>query len=491
MSEPTTTTLRETILRQCLAADPSPWYAKEYAEATATDRERLYSPLNDLRLAQLVQLTEWVQGKGQGYVITPLGKEVLNDPASLARLRDGKSLRPSAATSEEPTHPAGGSTRFERGEAARRAFYEPFAPRVIPTLIVVNVLAFFISIAVAAASNATPRDFLHQGDLPTLRKVGVLDAPDLARGEWWRLLTNCFLHFGLLHLAVNMTALVMLRRGEALWGPGRFLALYLIAGVCGSCVAIFVNPGTPDAPTYLAGASGALWGVMIGEAVWVLIHRSHLPPNDVRRWLQQLAFTLVLNVGVSLMPGVSAAAHLGGGVAGAIAALFLQVRQYGSPSRKTVAGVQLALLPVVFLLGLWIALEQDHRLQPFRAQVYREQVVSRLEKLPTALENLEAPAEALHRQESSKRDMIELIRVRDGLGGLVKQANDAKDWLEKNAPAGPAKPLQEKAVALLNALVAYAEALDKRAGGIEVANVNELRKDWQDAKLAWTIATGK
>src|SRR5262245_45020728 len=113
MSEPTATTLRESILRQCLAADPSPWYAKEYAEATATDRERLYGPLNDLRLAQLVQLTEWVQGKGQGYLITPLGKEVLNDPAALARLRDGKSLRPEAETSEEPTRPLTGSTRFE------------------------------------------------------------------------------------------------------------------------------------------------------------------------------------------------------------------------------------------------------------------------------------------------------------------------------------------------------------------------------------------
>jgi hypothetical protein len=44
---------------------------------------------------------------------------------------------------------------------------------------------------------------------------------------------------------------------------------------------------------------------------------------------------------------------------------------------------------------------------------------------------------------------------------------------------------------LLNTLVAYAEALDKRAGGVEVDNVNDLRKDWQEAKLAWTLTTGK
>ena len=490
MSEPTATTLRETILRQCLAADPNPWYPKEYAEATASDRERLYGPLNDLRLAQLVQLTEWVQGKGQGYLITPLGKEVLNDPTSLARLRDGKGLAPAAAPAES-TRPTTGTSRFERGEAARRAFYSPGAPRIVPTLILINILAFLISIAVAAASNATPRDFVHHGDLPTLRKVGVLDAPDLANGEWWRLLTNCFLHFGLLHITLNMTALILLRRGEALWGPGRFLVLYLIAGVCGSCVAIFFNPGSPSAPTYLAGASGSLWGVMIGEAVWVLINRSHLPTHDVRRWFQQFFFVLVLNVGVSLMPGVSAAAHLGGGVAGAIAALLLQVHQHGSQSRKTVAGVQLALLPMVFLLGLWMAMQKDHRLQPFMAQVYQEQVTSRLEKLPPAFGLLEGPAEALHLQQSSKRDMIELKRVRDGLGGLVKQANEAKEWLEKGAPVESAKPLKDKALRLLTTLVAYAEALDKQAGGVEVDNVNDLRKDWQEAKLAWTLTTGK
>ena len=45
MSDEFTTPVRETLLRQCLAADPGPWYPKDYAEKTGTDRESLYGPL--------------------------------------------------------------------------------------------------------------------------------------------------------------------------------------------------------------------------------------------------------------------------------------------------------------------------------------------------------------------------------------------------------------------------------------------------------------
>src|SRR5262249_52647075 len=122
MSEPVEP-LRETVLRQALAVAPNPWYPKQYAADSGADLESLYGPLTDLRLANLVELTEWVPGKGQGYILTPLGKEVLNDPVFLARLREGK-------TAVEPPPPpdpvaaADRPTRFERGEEARRAFYE-------------------------------------------------------------------------------------------------------------------------------------------------------------------------------------------------------------------------------------------------------------------------------------------------------------------------------------------------------------------------------
>jgi rhomboid family protein len=232
MSEPAATSIRETVLRQCLAADPNPWYPKEYAEKAGIDREGLYGPLNDLRVANLVQLTDWVKGKGQGYLITPLGREALSDPASLAQLREGQ---PPVPAQLAPAPELTGTTRFERGEAARRAMFMPGPVRVIPVLILVNLVVFAGSFAVAVRSvGVDAMKFLGSGDVLALRKVGAVGAPELAHGDWWRLLTSCFLHYGLVHLMMNMFTLALVRRVESLWGSGRFLVLYLLCGVCGS-----------------------------------------------------------------------------------------------------------------------------------------------------------------------------------------------------------------------------------------------------------------
>src|SRR4051812_27553743 len=146
MSEPAPPSIRETVLRECLAADPNPWYPREYADKVGIDREGLYGPLNDLRVANLVQLTDWVKGKGQGYLITRLGREVLSDPAFLAQLRAGRTTAPAPVA--PPPAPAG-ATRFERGEAARRALFEPGVSRVVPALLLANIMAFAGSFAVA------------------------------------------------------------------------------------------------------------------------------------------------------------------------------------------------------------------------------------------------------------------------------------------------------------------------------------------------------
>jgi rhomboid protease GluP len=487
MSDTTATSIRETLLRECLASDPTPWYPREYAEKTGADREILYGPLNDLRIANLVQLTEWVHGKGQGYVITPLGKEVLENPLFLAQLREGRSLaKPSAAT-EVPV----AKNRFEIGEAVRRAVYLPGPVRMVPILILINLIAFAGSFAVAYRSGIGAWQFLSGRGVEALHKSGALGADDLARGEWWRLITNCFLHFGLLHITLNMFSLALLSRVESLWGSGRFLILYLTCGLCGSCAGIYYHPGDEVKLVYLAGASGALWGVMASEAMWLLLHRSHLPPGDVRRWLNQLFFTLLLNVGVSMLPGVSAAAHFGGAFAGAIAAVLLQMHRFGPPAKRALAGLLLALLPTLFLLGLGMAMEYDSRLQPFLVRVNREQIDEKIGKLPTNLDDLESKAEKLHLQESAKRDYAELARVRDGLSGLIKQAKETQDWVKRWSPVGRAKAMREAALAMLDVLIPYAEALDSHAGGVVVGDLNEKRQKWQDARVAWTQAMAK
>lgn len=489
MTDTAATNVRETVLRQCLAADPHPWYPKDYARAAGIDRESLYGPLNDLRVANLVQLTDWVPGKGQGYVLTMLGREVLSDPIALAQLQDA--ALPVATASGPATIPADRATTFDIGEAARQAFFAPRRVRVVPLLLLANIVAFAGSLAVAARSGIDPWEFLGQGSPLALDRVGALTAQGIAQGEWWRLVTNCFLHYGLMHLLMNMTTLFLARRVEVLWGSGRFLSLYLISGICGSCVAVFWNPGEGGKITVLAGASGALWGVMTSEIVWLVLNRSHFQPGEIRLWTQQLLFSLLLNVGVSMLPNVSAAAHFGGGAAGVLCAFLLRAHKFGATPGRSMAGALLLFLPLLFVFSLSAAMESDRRLQPFVAGVYREQVTERIGGLPARLDELEPRAERVFHQATSGRDPGEVAKVRESLQSFVNDAKAAGEWVTSSKPADPGKPMRERGIALVNAMTAYAMALDKQAGGEVVGNMNELRKNWQEARAAWDKATAK
>jgi membrane associated rhomboid family serine protease len=417
-----------------------------------------------------------------------LGREVLSDPAALAQLRDGPLPVPTTAgPAAEATEP----TPFDIGEAARRAFFMPGRVWVVPLLILVNLVTFAGSFAMAVRNGTGPMDFLSGGDVRTLHQLGAVSAPDIARGEWWRLLTTCFLHFGLMHITLNMTSLFMSRRAEVLWGPGRFLALYLISGFCGSCAAVYFRPTEGGEVLYLAGASGALWGVMTSQIVWLVLNWSHLPPAEVWKWAQPLVVTLLLNVGVSMLPHVSAAAHFGGGAAGALAAFLLRVHKFGAPARRSMAGVLLAFLPALFVLGLSVAMASSPRLQPFMADVYREQIGDRVGKLPPVLDELEPKADRLFLQETAHRDPAEVSKVREGLQALVKQAKEAGEWAKKTDPVDYARPTRERGIGLVDALVPYAEALDKQADGETVGNMNVLRKNWQESRAAWDKVIAK
>src|SRR5437899_1638820 len=88
-----------------------------------------------------------------------------------------------------------------------------------------------------------------------LDRMGAVSAADVYfRHEWWRLLTCCFVHFGLIHLGVNMYSLFVVGPLlERMWGRWHFLLLYVIAGFGGSCAMVMDNPVATG-----AGASGAL-----------------------------------------------------------------------------------------------------------------------------------------------------------------------------------------------------------------------------------------
>ena len=65
----------------------------------------------------------------------------------------------------------------------------------------------------------------------TIYEKGVLYGPFVGQGDWWRLVTAAFLHYGPVHLLLNMVALYWFGSLlEQRIGSGRYLLLYLVSG---------------------------------------------------------------------------------------------------------------------------------------------------------------------------------------------------------------------------------------------------------------------
>jgi membrane associated rhomboid family serine protease len=160
----------------------------------------------------------------------------------------------------------------------------------------------------------------------------------VADGQWWRLITAGFLHFSVLHLLVNMYSLAVLGASlEGRLGAARFGALYGASLVGGTAAIQLFDPYS-----FAAGASTALYGLFGALGVLMVAAR-----QDVRGLLVLLA----VNIGISLLPGISLIGHLGGLVAGVLAAgLNLALRSRRALQVGAVAGLAVLLLLLAVVL---------------------------------------------------------------------------------------------------------------------------------------------
>jgi rhomboid protease GluP len=131
--------------------------------------------------------------------------------------------------------------------------------------------------------------------------------------EIWRLFTSMFLHVGLTHLAFNAYALFIFGvEMERLYGPDRFIVVYVLAGLFGSLASFAVR-----GPMVLsAGASGAIFGIIGMNLAYFLLHRESFGKFG----RQRMTSTLVI-IGINLVfgftvPGIDNYAHIGGLIAG-------------------------------------------------------------------------------------------------------------------------------------------------------------------------------
>lgn len=143
----------------------------------------------------------------------------------------------------------------------------------------------------------------------------------LERGEYYRLFTCMFLHFGMQHLAMNMLSLFVLgSRLEPTIGKIRFLLVYLLGGIVGNLLSLYLdsmNGGFDQSVS--AGASGAVFAVT-GGLVWAVIRlRGRVEDLTLRQVLIMAALSLYLGFAGT---GVDNAAHVGGFLGGFLLTLL-------------------------------------------------------------------------------------------------------------------------------------------------------------------------
>jgi membrane associated rhomboid family serine protease len=180
-------------------------------------------------------------------------------------------------------------------------------PIVTYAIIVLCVLAFIGEMAGGAGLG-----FGRAGG--TLVEKGALFGPAIEFDhEYWRLITNGFLHAGFLHIAFNMYLLWYLGRLlEPALGHVRFTAIYLTSLLAGSFGALLVEPNGVT-----LGASGAVFGLM-GAAVVEYRRRG------IGFLESGIGVLILLNLGLSfIVPGIAIGGHIGGLIGGVLAALAM------------------------------------------------------------------------------------------------------------------------------------------------------------------------
>ena len=144
----------------------------------------------------------------------------------------------------------------------------------------------------------------------------------LFKAEWYRLFTATFMHFGIEHLANNMLLLFLLGQiFEQAVGPVRFLGIYLGSGLAGSFLSFFYLCliGKND---IVAGASGAIFGIVGGMVIVILVNKGWYKGISTKRMLLMAGVTLYFGF---TSAGTDNVGHVGGLITG----LVLTFLSYG------------------------------------------------------------------------------------------------------------------------------------------------------------------
>lgn len=225
-------------------------------------------------------------------------------------------------------------------------FYPQSGYMVTPIIVNLNIIYFILLFGALIVSHINAHGNLEGVADKVFLLFGVGERNHILAGEFWRLLTQLFIHFSFSHLFFNMYTLIYIGLMiENKLGAGKTLAIYLMGGACASLLTIYTHHSG-----LLGGASGAILG-MFGAFLALLISNAFEKNAN-----KALLISTVILVTYMLINGyfgkhVDNTAHVGGLVSGFIFGYlfynpFVFRRKFSGFVRYGIASLLLVLLAV-------------------------------------------------------------------------------------------------------------------------------------------------
>src|SRR5438105_5189141 len=210
----------------------------------------------------------------------------------------------------------------------QRAGYAGTGSLVTKLLIGINVVVYLAEIATGSGGTSLSG---------SVYEKGALFGPDVANGDWWRLITSGFLHANILHLGMNMLILWLVGAPlEEMLGRARYLLLYFVSLLAGAAGALLQAPLSPT-----VGASGAIFGLFGALLVVEYFATGRIVGSQA---FGLIAINLIFSFTFS---GISWGGHIGGLVGGILGTLVLARFGRGHPAYGRIGLVGIAGLILV------------------------------------------------------------------------------------------------------------------------------------------------
>ena len=182
------------------------------------------------------------------------------------------------------------------------------------SFVLVNILVFIFVIIYN-------KSYFALYDSEIMLKMGASSYEAFSEGRWYVLITSMFLHFGLSHLFNNMLVLTYVGcELEKRIGKIPYFIIYMGSGIAGNLLSLWYYNSIEGNDVVSAGASGAVFGVIGGLFIFLVVNHKKDETINPRRLFNMIFLTIYYGLSSS---GVDNAAHIGGLCFGIIGVFLL------------------------------------------------------------------------------------------------------------------------------------------------------------------------